>query len=306
MNRIDVPLYNRSSDITGLTECNLKWFLNHLYRDEKPDAVWFLLGTALHSAFEAGCKDDTLDADQLKQIALSEYTDMDLERQAEDRGMLEQRQTSRSKRGIKTVEADIDRMVDKWFKHVHPDGDDRLEYLEDLEWPPIMLEHMIEVTDLKTGVWLRTQVDTVWQHTKFDYVRPIIDWKTGATAGKAKNLQLWTYQYGGRLEGWIHEDQKFPGIFIHVDHLDKKGGMQHVPEYPGDPVMRTWMATTRDRKASAAHLGDGYPLPLEDWWCNYCAVREFCPVEGDGDWDEVTGRMRTINWVDDPRDWSDT
>jgi len=290
--RIDVPLYNRSSDITGMNECGLKWFLNHLYNDVKPDAIWFQLGTALHAAFEAGCLDDTLDQDQLKQIAHSERLDMELARLEDDKGIIQQKQTARTKRGIHTVDADIDRMVDLWYDYVHPNGSNRLEYLEDLEWPPIMVEHTIQVVDPKTGIWLRTQIDTVWQHSEYDYVRPIIDWKTGASAGKAKNLQLWTYQYGGRLEGWIDEQQKFPGIFLHVDHFGKKGGVQHVGEYPGDEVMRAWMDQTHNRKT---HPTTSLPLPMEDWWCNYCPVREYCPAEGDGDWNEVKQRVKAIN-----------
>ena len=290
-----VPLYVRSSDITGFKECEMKWWLNHLYAEERDDAIWFLLGTAVHSGIEQAITDE-LDVDEARHAAWLDYQIMASDGRRQGRGMIEQRQTARTKRGIATVEADIHRMVGKWFDNVHPDGKERIDYFDELEWPPIMVEKVIS-TPTPVGVWLHTTVDAVFQHGTHEYVRPIVDWKSGATAGKAKDLQLWTYQYGGRLEGWIDEAQKYPGVFVHLDH----GKLQHVSEYPGDATMARWVYTTRMRKAQT--LVD-LPLPFKDWWCNYCPVRPFCPQEGEGTWDDVQQRMNKVTWVDNPNDWS--
>lgn len=288
---IQVPLYNRSSDITGFNECEMKWWLNHLYAEDRPDAVWFFLGTAIHHGIEQAILENLSQEDATFE-ALVEYQRLRMESKRAGRELLES-PSKRSRRSIDTAEDDIRRMIGKWFDNVHPDGKDRIDYFNDLEWPPIKVEHTINVVDPATGIPLNTQVDTVFQHAIHDYVRPIVDWKSGATSGNAKDLQLWTYQYGGRLEGWIDERQEYPGFFVHLDF----GKLQHVSAYPGDEVMAQWMRQTTARKEATLN---GFPLPYKDWWCNYCPARPHCPQEGEGSWESLTDKLDQVEWVEFP------
>lgn len=286
---IEVPLHIRSSDIN--TDCWLRWWISHLYEEELPEPVWFPLGTSIHSGIEYAI-DEEASLKVATGYAISEYETL----KAAAGGTLMESPVKNKKRSMATAHDDIKRMMGKWFDHVHPDGDKRIEYFDELEWPPLNTERTIRV-ETPSGIWLRTQLDALFQHKTYEFVTPIVDWKSGATAGKAKNLQLWTYQYGGRLEGWIDERQRFPGVFIHVDHLGKKGGVQHVGEYPGDLIIHGQIKQTHMMKKYTILEG---PLPAQDWWCNYCPAKTLCPVEGDGEWGEIYQLMEQVEQVEIP------
>jgi len=288
-----VPLYNRSSDITGLNECHMKWWLGHLYPRSK-DMVYFHVGTACHYGFEQNMLydlslEDTIDA------ATMEY--QSLLTQTAAAGRKYEGTSARGKRTKDTALKDIKSMTEKWYHHVHPDGIARLKMFDRFDWPATMIEHTIHTYVLGVGA-INTQVDAVFTETTTGR-KEIWDWKTGGTAGKAKALQLQYYRYGLQLEGHIDPGQEGRvGGFVHCAFLDKPSGIQRVNEYLGDDIMQNWYMQTRLRKQQDPWYG---PLCLQDWWCNYCVQREHCPQEGDGDYMDLAERLGRVRWLNEPR-----
>lgn len=283
----EVPLYIRSTDITSLAECQLKWWLSHLFRDEAPGTVWFALGTAIHAAIEQHLLHD------IKLDEAVAYANLVYLEETYGKEVMESPST-RAKRSAATVEADIQRMMEKYYTWREADfcwlADKKLEKVEHI------------ATADYNGLQLRTQIDSVWSDDRG--FMHIVDWKSGGTAGKAKNLQLWFYQYIGRREGWMPKEQRYPGVFVHLDFLDGQKGIQYAGEYPGDVMMERWIQTTIDQKLMSKTNG---PLPREDWWCNYCQVAQFCPTQdNDVEYEaDVMTRVEDSVWLNEYKEAND-
>jgi hypothetical protein len=121
-----------------------------------------------------------------------------------------------------------------------------------------------------------TQIDSIWQG---DNLYCIVDWKTGATA-KAKPQQLWLYNYAARhtphspIHGLPAENVE---MWYHHVAFSK---IQRVNDYPGDEYMEALLAASREQRQQIHK--NGFAAANPDWYCNYCLVREYCPVMGDG------------------------
>lgn len=271
LNVTSIPLYSRSSDIRNLAlngGCEASSLLSWLYQDELPDTVWFLLGTAAHEAIETcilnnlGREETIAEGRMNVAIALAEA----------DGNIIESAST-RSKRGLDTVKADVERILGKWFDTVHPDGDRRNKLFDNYQWPPkVEYEIMLHETD---DTALYTTIDAIFEAkpnaAQFGAEVMIVDWKTGSTAKSAPS-QLQVYAYGGRKEGWYPDTNTVIGMFYHVDHEKA----QWVDTYLGDEVVEKWIARTYDAKQKI--IEDGIPVYAPDWICGYCQSQYICPV----------------------------
>lgn len=290
-----VPLYNRSSDVTGFTGCHMSWWLSHLYPKAR-DMVYFHLGTACHYAVEQNMLhnlslDDTLHEGWLEYQHLLSQT-----RKA---GIPFEGITARGKRSADTAIVDMERMVRKWWDYVHPEGEHRRSYFKKLDWPPVLIEHQIIVDIKGEEAGISTQVDAVFQGlNQMDWME-IVDWKSGGTTGTAKNLQIWDYRWGLELEGIIDPRQPgSPGRFAHLDFLDKPRGLQKVPALDDyGQHMLNWHRRTLDQKQQSLVMG---PCAQAEWWCHYCPQRIYCPLEGEGSMEDVMDKLKLVEWLYEP------
>jgi len=270
-----IPLYSRSSDIRNLAlnnGCEASSLLSWLYQTELPDTVWFILGTACHEAIET-CILNDLNREELiaegrinLSMALAEAGDNIIESAS-----------ARSKRGLDTVKADVERILGKWYDAVHPDGERRNKLFNQYQWPP-KVEHEIVLHDTDETA-LYTTIDAIFTakpgEAKFGADIMIVDWKTGSTS-KSSPAQLQVYAYGGRKEGWYPDDNATIGMFWHVDHEKP----QWVDTYHGDEVIEKWIARTYDAKQKI--IEDSMPVYAPDWYCGYCQSKDICPVNNPG------------------------
>lgn len=280
----DYPLYARSTDIRNLVlgdGCEAQHVLSNLY--ELPDTTWFVLGTALHEAFELIITED-YSLDEMEAFVKGEIL-----AGLDDPNLIESA-SPRAKRTKDTMLADAERMLGKWWSDVHPDSPERAAVFDRYEWPP-RVEHNIAIPNLFT------QVDTIFEgRHEWDAVVAPVDWKTGSRAS-SNPAQLHTYSYGGRREGWVPEDQEYVGFFWHVDHSKP----QHVDPYIGDEVVEAWITRTLAVKESM--LNAAMPAYVPDWWCAYCQARDICPVYSDNglSHEEVAIQIQNATILTEPR-----
>lgn len=289
-----IPMWTRASDLRTLTlgsGCEGQWLLSHLYDGELPDAVWFILGTSIHTAIEETILNDLSIEDMVasahidKQVMLAE---------ARDNGIIQQT-SARAKRGLDTLDTDIERMCDKWWKDVHPSSPDRMDVYANYQWPPVV-EHEINI-EVEPGHRLITTVDAIFTgingQVPFGEETLIVDWKTGSTK-KAHPSQLQTYAFGLSKEGMFDtESQKVVGMFHHTDH--SLG--QYVYDYWGDTVVSQHVARTYRNKKQLLESGATFN---PDWWCGYCTAKAVCPVEGEGSFKEVAIRVLEAERIEEP------
>ena len=291
-----IPLYSRSSDIRNLAlnnGCEASSLLSWLYQNQLPNTVWFVLGTACHEAIEA-CILDGLDRDQL----LAEGRMNLAMALADGRDVLESSST-RSKRGLDTVQTDLERMLGKWFDTVHPDGERRHPMWNDYEWPP-KVEYEIALHDTDDTA-LYTTIDAIFTGIKgkvpFGHEVLIVDWKTGSTTKSAPS-QLQVYAYGGRREGWFPDTNTIIGLFWHLD-AEKP---QHVDTYIGDRVVESWIRRTYDAKQDI--VASAIPVYAPDWYCGYCQSKDICPVNnpaGGMSHDQIALDIRSATLINEPQ-----
>lgn len=277
----DIPFWTRASDIRTLIlsgGCQGSWILQKLYADELPDAVWFILGTSIHTAIEETITNDL----SLEDMKAEAHMDKMMMLAIAGDNIIESA-SKRAKRGLHTINDDIDRMCDKWWKDVHPSSKERLPVYNNYAWPPTV-EHIIDVGKDETR--LITQIDALFHgNDKFGEAQLIVDWKSGATK-KAAPSQLHTYAYGLQQEGLFDADgQVVVGLFHHIDH----SAVQWVHDYWGDDVVAAHIRSTYANKDRMLSSGDINFAP--DWWCGYCVAREKCPIEGQGNYQEITVRL---------------
>lgn len=289
-----IPLYSRASDIRTMVlnqGCDGQLLLRWLYDGELPDAVWFILGTAAHTAYEQAILED-LDLDATLDVAHQDKKMMRL--MAKEHGIIESG-SKRAKRSLDTLDDDLTLVVTNWWQNVMPDGERRYKKLDEYDWPPLV-EHNIVVKPRGRAGNLYTQVDAIFRHSeqKFGEETLIVDWKTGSTA-KSHESQLHVYAYGGNKEGWRPPHQWLVGAFFHAA-AEK---WQWVPDYVGDEVVETWIRRTHQAKIDTLEIG---PVYAPDWWCNYCTSRSVCPVMGDGSNEDIELRLTSAQTIDQPQE----
>ena len=285
-----IPLWSRASDIRTLAlgnGCEGQWLLSHLYPDDLPDAVWYILGTSIHTAIEETILHDyTLE----EMIEIAHVDRRMMMHEARENGIIEQT-SKRRKRGLHTVEDDIDRMCRKWWNDVHPSSPDRIKDYNDYNWPPTV-EHVIDIGEGETR--LITTVDAIFEGSdKFGEGKLIVDWKTGSTK-KAHPSQVQVYAYGLKQEGLFDTDQIVQGAFHHVDH----SMLQYEYAYWGDATVEAWIKNTYDTKYRINTTSAITFNP--DWWCGYCTAKDKCPVVGKGDLEEITLRLQSAERLKEP------
>lgn len=278
---LEIPLFTRSSDIRSLDECKARWWLEKIYADDLDEAGYFILGTGIHTGVEKMIEGKSL------KWATRHVTSFVLQSlsEAEEEGK-EVRWTKRRTRD--TVKDDIKRMLEKWWKDVHPDSPDRIKRYNEFVWPPVV-EHVIDVTlPDEPDIRLHTTVDAIFEHETGEF-NAIVDWKSGATA-KGNPMQLWTYRYGMQLEGdWELENAEL--WFHHIDHHKLEDAL----DYPGDAFVEDWIKTTQLYKEETIHTAS------PDWWCNYCRVKDKCPVfQGPTALNDLEDRLLSVKFINDP------
>lgn len=257
--KVELPLFTRASDLQSLDKCSLQYLLEKAFEPELDDMGYFILGTAGHLGIEKIIADE-LDLWHGIQVA-KDYIAQALH-DAEQDGRVVRWTKKRSKENVYT---DVERILFKWWDKVHPYSPNRLARYKEFQWPPTV-EYVIDVEF--EGYRLHTTTDAIFEHKYGDFIA-LVDWKTGATA-KAKDIQLWTYTFG------LRRDPEWQGLgieawFHHADH----NKMQEMGDYPGDKYVAEWIAEIQRRKG-------GPFLASPDWWCNYCRVKDKCPVWGEG------------------------
>lgn len=296
-----IPAYSRSSDIRDLAlgkGCEGKLFLSYLYPGELPDAVWFILGTAAHTAYEFGCHPDNenIELDDLLNVAFTEK--MMLVAEAGGLDNVIESAAKNPKRSKATLDQDLEFVVTQWFNQVHPNGNERTRWFEqELVWPPREVEHRIELTPRTKSQRLFTTIDAIFDRVdpKFGSEVIIVDWKTGSKP-KSDDEQLQVYHYGGRKEGWVSDEYQanVVGFFWHATGKD-----QWVYDYPGDEIIDEWIDRTYMRKQRAIERA---PAFTPDWWCNYCIAKDKCPLKGDGDLQEIRDLISQATIIDRPQE----
>lgn len=284
-----LPVWSRASDIRTLalgSGCQGQWALSHLYSGELPDAVWFILGTSLHTAIEEVITDE-LTLDEMIDVAHTDKMMM----LAEANDVIEQT-SARRKRHLGTLDDDIDRMCKKWWDDVHPSSPTRMKQYNDYDWPPTV-EHVIDIGEGEDR--LITTVDAIFTGgERFGEETVVVDWKTGATK-KSSDSQLHVYAYGLSREGMFDTDRQVTlGWFHHVDH----SLTQHVHDYWGDEVVGAQIRATHRIKGGIKQNGELVFVP--DWFCGYCTARTKCPVMGQGDMAEIKLRIKEATFLEEP------
>lgn len=291
-----LPSWSRASDIRTLTlgnGCQGSWTLSHLY-DDLPDAIWFILGTATHLAFEKVALEEVTTLEGALAVAYAEKER--LMREALDVGIIE---SARAKRGIATVDQDIELIVSKWWSDVHPSSPTRMSIYESYEWPP----SPEVVIDYGSGEdRLVTTIDAVFT-AKETGDTLVVDWKTGSSKSSHES-QLQIYTYGlrqlDRLEGHYSEIPLTLGWFHHAAH----GKLQPVTKYWGDDVIAAMIRSTYRTKANILDYGETVFNP--DWWCGFCTAKGKCPVMGEGELLDIRSRIVTAGFQESPAELGET
>ncbi len=281
MTVLNLPRFTRASDLRSLDECMLRYALEKYHAEELDDAGYFFLGTALHESFEKVATDD-----------ISKETGIQLAKEWMGQALYENEEDGRGMRWTKrrtadTWMGDVERIFTKWWDDVHPSSPTRIKRYNEFKWP-FEAETVIDtffVGSTEREHRLHTTTDAIFTHNTGEW-DAIVDWKTGATA-KAKDIQLWTYDTGLKLMGnetprelWFH----------HADHSK----MQNAQFHPGDWYVKEWIEETQGRKERGV-----FPA-TPDWWCNYCRVKDRCPV-----WEPKAIRVNelAIHFVDTPEEY---
>lgn len=287
---LQIPLYSRASDITGLHECGTKYLLNHIKADVLPETGWFALGDAEHKAIEMAIKDD-LDYDAAKKVGIR----LLIERLLETEKDVMWSQSSRAKRTEDTVFEDFKVMLEHWFEDVHPDSPNRMPIYNEYHWPPTV-EHVFIAPPAGAHEELfRSEVDAIFK-PKGRGKRPyaIVDWKSGSTA-KAKDMQIWAYHYGLRGAGdkaYYGKDDSVVGWFHHM-HARK---LQQVAPYPGDTFVQRQLQWVETQKKA------GLWTAMPDWWCDYCRAKDFCPVFNTDAQSGIDSLLPQVEWIKQPQE----
>jgi hypothetical protein len=263
----------------------MQYYLTFIHPEENyADPTWFGLGTGFHTVVEEVVEDD-LDLDQ---ALWSGQLEIELWLEAtEKRGRFES-PSNKAKRTLESMPEDMDRMIRKWFRDVHPDSDKRLGLYDDYDWPP-KVEHIID-TQLEGTSGLRTTVDAIFTGGPRGRKTAIVDWKTGANP-KAADVQIQVYAWGLKQEGLMSPTQnRSLGWFHHVDH----GKLQKVSSYWGEMIPELIRKTEREKREIQA---TGKVLATPDWFCGYCPVKALCPLKGKGEWQPIQELLvDTIEW----------
>lgn len=250
----------RNTDIGDIQKCPGAWFLKNIHEEDKQEATYFELGSALHEGIETTIAED-LDQDQAVALVVGRIEDWI--------AGLDHQPLESSTRGVDTILDDGERMMINWFKWVHPDSDKRHPIYDEYHWPP-RVEVPFYRTDTRLAYPVWGSIDAVFTaKSGTDGAFGIADWKSGTSRQRDSN-QLHFYMYGSDLDigrGWYH----------HLDRQQKRSVIQEAEPYPGDAVIIRRIQATEQVKD---RLLDEQVVQFNpDWWCQWCNVRDHCPKE---------------------------
>jgi hypothetical protein len=237
---------------------------------QQAEASFFILGSALHTAIENAI---VFDMDEDWALGgLNATLNREIERVVDAINKNDVRVIESSKRGFDTMIEDAERMLRNWFKFVHPDSDKRLPIYDGYDWPPrTEVAFMSPAVRAGTAFPVWGSIDAIF-YGKEGVAH--VDWKSGASRQRNSD-QLHFYAFGmqeGNAEG-------FATWFHHLDKVQARSIIQHADPYPGDDAVRARILATEAIKG--AICAGEYPQFNADWYCNYCPVQHYCPVEGD-------------------------
>jgi len=273
--RFAVPMLTRNTDVATLSRCPAQWMLTNFFEKHQRDATYFVVGNACHLAFESVAVQG-FDEDQAVEVANTYVSDAWQRWDDNATTVIET-----SKRSIEGMEADVKRIIHKWFQDVHPDSDKRFPIYNEYEWPfesEVPFHMSAKQAGTKYDIW--GSIDAIFE-PKTPTFSAYVDWKTGATP-KSDPDQLYFYMYGANLD-----PEATATMFHHADGLKHHGKLQHADEYPGDDIVRTRILAAEYQKDS-----DFWPAN-PDWYCTYCPVQDYCPLSGDKQQEDLT---RMLQW----------
>jgi hypothetical protein len=286
-----LPLYSRASDVRDLADCPGKWALSYLYSPELPEMGWFILGDAVHFTIEAAIIDKLSEEE-----ALAEYQVRFVKRIMDAEGPIQWS----SRRDQAQSKATGEAAISTWFKMTQgPDRDPILNGYEEYPQPEVLLSVSKGKFGEVPAYAIRTEADAIYPPA-WGSIREsplIVDWKTGSKA-HAKSLQLHLYYYAGRKAGIIPDYASFHGAFFHL----AQGKVQKADPYPGDDVIEAMIQYVEGMKGL---MRDGKVLFRPDWWCNTCRAKSVCPIEGQGNLEEVQRKLKKAQWLQEPIDGHD-
>jgi RecB family exonuclease len=262
----DQPIALSGSSLSSLTDCPLRWFLQHEVHAESARSTALGFGSIVHAlAHEVARSDDPPGLDQLDQLVDSVWNQLAFEA------------PWRSTQEKANAHAALARFI-RWH------AQDRGRTLIGTEQ-----KFRVEVLVAGRKVVLRGLMDRV--EVDVDGFVHVVDLKTSRTppaAGKvAEFVQLGVYQTAvleGAVEGW----SRTGGAELVQLRTDAKGaaGTPLVqpqaplgPDDPDDPG-RTWMTKVLDTSVTRLIAEDFSPRPNE--WCRVCEFHAVCPTRDAG------------------------
>jgi len=250
-----INLWTRSTDVSTLQECQMKYLLGRLY-DTDDDASWFAFGSAVHKGIETFIDSNTTLAVAKKIAANYLYNELE---------SFTGRVRWTKKRPEEGVFERLGDLLDKWYDDFNDDP-----YLG---MDSVATEFKIHTPIPNTDTSLVTTVDWLADYAG---VPVLVDWKSGATA-KAAPLQLQIYAWGAT------HDARSP--FYGMDANDLQLWYHHVAfsrdqtvEYPGDEYVESvlqWAVGQKERIMESE-----FAPARPDWYCDYCLYQSKCPLFG--------------------------
>lgn len=254
----ELNLWSRSSDITSiLRDCPKRWVFDLVLKDER-NPIWFIEGTAVHSAIEGSLRYNW-DINRMMKEALKYYN-----KEMEAAGETLYTTTNRPVDGGEHISECV---VHWWYWH-QQNLEQGLE-INGIQYNPTphLIEYDVTLDIGKYGLY--TRVDAVYKPLKGGDPYAIVDWKSGKSKAWARPDQLHVYYYGLTQEGTI-PDVGFNGMFYHAyqDHMQVV-----TPEtYPSHHVVEGWILHTESVKEAGV-----FPC-MPNKFCKWCIGYDVCPA----------------------------
>ena len=271
-----VNLWSRATDVTTLTECQMKYALSRLY-DRDAETGYFISGTAGHLYASERLEGATPEAAwEVAELYMIEEL-----RLAAANGK-EVRWTK--KRPAEDAFETLRELCQRWESDLGP-------LYFDQGWHPVGIEHT--TTAEVDGVPVSTQIDSIWMRDNGTY--QIVDWKFGATA-KANPMQLHIYGWAARhcsTSPIYGVPAEYVGLVFHHTAFSK----QQEVDFMSDPYVVALLQWATRQKEDMVKTGFAPAKP--DWYCDYCLYQSHCPIY-DGDLTEIADLLQSAGIEERP------